>query len=70
MDAVHTCCDHPRNEKKQHIDADDCLVIGEALVAVLAVQLTTLATDARMAAEDFANGLRRQVDHMLANRGN
>jgi hypothetical protein len=57
-------------QKKQHIDADDCLAIGEALVAVLAVQLTTLATDARMAAEDFANGLRRQVDQMLVHRGN
>jgi hypothetical protein len=57
-------------QKNEHIDADDCLAIGEALVAVLAVQLTTLATDARMAAEDFANGLRRQVDQMLANRGN
>jgi hypothetical protein len=57
-------------QKKQPIDADDCLAIGEALVAVLAVQLTTLATDARMAAEDFANGLRSQVDQMLVHRGN
>jgi hypothetical protein len=57
-------------QKKQHIDADDCLAIGEALIAVLAVQLTTLATDARMAAEDFANGLRRQVNQILVNRGN
>jgi hypothetical protein len=56
-------------QNKQHIDADDCLAIGEALIAALAVQLTTVSTDARMAAEDFANGLRRQVDQMLANRG-
>ena len=65
---IHTAI--TREMKKKHIDADDCLAIGEALVAVLAVQLATLASDARMAAKDFANGLRRQVDHMLANRGN
>ena len=65
---IHTAI--TRETQKQHIDADDCLAIGEALVAVLAVQLATLASDARMAAKDFANGLRRQVDHMLANRGN
>jgi hypothetical protein len=32
-------------QNKQHIDADDCLAIGEAFFAVLAVQLTTLATE-------------------------
>ena len=36
-------------QKQQHIDADDCLAVGEELVAVLAVQLATLASDPRMA---------------------
>ena len=66
---IHTAIT-TKMQKQQDIDADDCIAIGEALVAVLAVQLTTLASDPRMAAKDFANGLRRQVDLMLSNGGN